>query len=84
MAIIFGLLLGVALLLGMLVFRSRCFSCALNPPPRPGSPMPRQKLQNAVPTAFPPTSPRTPEYPPLFLRRAQLKSIWAPEVVLGP
>lgn len=29
MAIIFGLLLGVALLLGMLFFRSRCCSCPL-------------------------------------------------------
>lgn len=63
MAIIFGLLLGVALLLGMLLFRSRCFSCALNPAAHPGSPVPEQKLLNAVPTAFPPTSPRTPESP---------------------
>lgn len=63
-AIIFGLLLGVALLLGMLVFRSRCFSCAPNSPPHPGSPVPRQKLLNAVPTVFPPPSPKTPVSPP--------------------
>lgn len=64
MAIIFGLLLGVALLLGMLVFRSRCFSCAPNRPPHPGSPVPRQKLLNAVPTALPRPSPKAPVSPP--------------------
>lgn len=53
MAIIFGLLLGVALLLGMLVFRSRCFSCAPNPPSPPWVPCAQAEAPECSPNSTP-------------------------------
>lgn len=81
-AIVFGLLLGVALLLGVLVFRSRCCSCPPHPPPR--VPLPGEET--------PECSPPTPSHPSscvpipttlhphaqLFLGKTQLEPTGAP------
>lgn len=57
-AIVFGLLLGVALLLGVLVFRSRCCSCPPHPPPR--VPLPGEE----TPECSPPTQAPVCPFPP--------------------
>lgn len=77
MAVIFGLLLGVGLLLGILVFRSRCCSCPS--PPTILVPLPGQKPLNAAATTLPPPSTKAPvcpsthpvPHPLLFLGKTQ-------------
>ncbi|KAK2489926.1 hypothetical protein MC885_005149 [Smutsia gigantea] len=75
-AIIFGLLLGVALLLGILVFRSRCCTCPC--PPTILGPFAQSEAPKCSPDDPPIPGTRAPVCPctqPLFVRETQWESI---------
>lgn len=89
MAITFALLLGAALLLGMLIFRSRCCSC-----PSPSAtlgPFAQAEAPGGSPAALPTPSTKAPVSPhplatpaPAVSEENSTEALWAPEVVLGP